>query len=58
MLTLKQTHRLNGRVTITIIQDIAVSSQPQIPIPSSASSAETGRELVRQKKSKLEQIDL
>ena len=36
--TLKQTQRLKGRVKITMTQEMAVSSQPQRPIPVSTSS--------------------
>ena len=43
---MKQTQREKGKVTMTIIQDIAVRIQPHIPIPSSVSSAEIQRELV------------
>ena len=40
MPTLKQTQRLNGSVTTTSPQEMAVSSQPHRPIPLSLSSAE------------------
>ena len=36
--TLKQTQRLKGRVKITMTQEMAVSNQPQRPIPVSTSS--------------------
>ena len=40
VLTLKQTHSENGRVTTTKTHEMAVSSQPQRPMPLSDSSAE------------------
>ena len=39
MFTLKQTHRENGSVTITMAQEKAVRSQPQMPMPTSLSCA-------------------
>lgn len=39
-LTLKQTHKEKGNVTMTISQEKAVRSQPQTPIPTSLSPAE------------------
>ena len=39
MFTLKQTKRENGSVTITMAQEKAVRSQPQMPMPSSLSWA-------------------
>ena len=39
MFTLKQTHRENGSVTITMAQENAVRSQPQMPMPTSLSWA-------------------
>ena len=40
VLTLKHTHSEKGNVTITSSHDIAVRSHPQIPSPTSWSSAE------------------
>ena len=50
MFTLKQTHRENGSVTITMAQETAVRSQPQIPMPTSLSWA-TRKEREKEKKS-------
>ena len=44
---MKQTKREKGSVMATIPHEIMVRSQPQIPMPLSDSSAETGREAER-----------